>query len=53
MKVPKPARKGVDGQGEPVKRKWLFFEKDFLGKQITAVRGALTWVTGGDIETMA
>jgi len=29
----------------------VFVEKNFLGKQITAVEGALTWMIGGDIET--
>ena len=28
-----------------------FWRKNFLGKQIRAVKGALTWVIGEDIET--
>jgi len=30
---------------------WVFLEKEFFGKQIMAVKGAVAWVTGGDIET--
>jgi len=29
----------------------VFVEKNFLGKQITAVKGALTGTIGGEIET--
>jgi len=31
-------------------RKWLFLRESLLGKQIGAVKGGLTWMTGEGIE---